>query len=80
MTTTVTEYAGFYVHRKQIGQGYVVTDNREFGRGTNVMPGAVYFDSEGAALQAIDVYRVVDGDGAKFWHLLRAIQRQSATV
>lgn len=65
------EYAGLFVREKSDGS-FVVTDQL----GANVMPGATYFATEEAALQAIDVFKVVDGDGPKFWHLLRAVQRQ----
>ncbi len=44
---------------------------------TNMLPGATYGRSEEEALQLADVLLAVDGDGQKFWHLLRAIQRQS---
>ena len=70
----VGDYAGMFVFERTDGEGYIVSDQRD-GL-TNAMPGATYFATMEAAMQAIDVFKTVDGDGDKFWHLLRAVQRQ----
>lgn len=81
-TATTTEYAGLFVKFTKCagaapGQpGYVVVDEHD----CNVMPGATFGRTREEALQLIDVYRAVDGDGQKFWHLLRAIQRGMRTT
>lgn len=68
----ITEYAGLYVHQTPLG--FVVSD-RQTG-GSNVMPGATMARTREEALQFIDVWISADGIALKFWHLLRAIQRQ----
>jgi len=69
-----TEYAGMYVIDSREHPGcYLISDAPEGG--CNIAPGATYFKSREDALQAIDILKVVDGDGQKFWHLLRAIDR-----
>ena len=76
-TVVINEYAGLYVHRSyqpDSKDAFVVGDRREGG--VNIMPGATWFHTREEALQAIDIYRVVDGDSQKFWHLLRAIARE----
>jgi hypothetical protein len=79
---TTTEYAGLFVrYTERAGAapgepGYVVIDEN----GANVMPGATYSKTREGALRLIDVYRAVDGDGKKFWHLLRAIQRSTGEL
>lgn len=73
----MTEYAGLFIKFTERagaapGQpGYVVVNKDN----ANVMPGATFAKTLQQAMRMIDVYRVVDGDGQKFWHLLRAIQR-----
>lgn len=68
-----TEYAGLYIRdRKEPGGGYVVCDTSQGG--CNVMPGATWFDTVEEAMRGIDVHKVVDGNGAKFWHLWWAIK------
>jgi hypothetical protein len=73
--TTIIEYAGLFVHSRT-PEGFFVTTTHEGG--VNAMPGATWFKTVVDALQAIDVFRAVDGDGQKFWHLLRAINRAHA--
>lgn len=79
-TRTTTEYAGLYVsahlarpniYKDEEVLQYTVGDRREGG--VNIMPGATWFRTREEALQAIDVYKTVDGDAQKFWHLWRAI-------
>jgi hypothetical protein len=68
--TSHIEYAGFTIRESRDGK-FIVTEN-----GANIMPGATYGRTEEEALQLVDVLLAVDRDGQKFWHLLRAIQRQ----
>ena len=69
-----TSYAGLFVVDSTEHPGcFIVSDAPE--RGCNMAPGATYFESREDALQAIDILKVVDGDGQKFWHLMRAIDR-----
>lgn len=75
-TSTTTEYAGMWVRLRPDGR-YHVTDEGGF---TNLAPGATNFETREDALTAIDILRVVDGDGAKFWHLLRALQRMTGRL
>lgn len=47
--------------------------------GVNPLPGGTYGTSRESALQLVDVFCAVDDSldpGQRFWHLLRAIQRQ----
>lgn len=67
---THIEYAGLTIKEGHDGKWYV-TEN-----GANILPGATYGTSEEQALQLADVLLAVDRDGQRFWHLLRAIQRQ----
>jgi len=69
MTTTI-EYAGLTIKPGHESNWYVTEG------GANILPGATYGRSEQEALQLADVLLAVDRDSQKFWHLLRAIQRQ----
>ena len=40
----------------------------------NAMPGATSFSTQADGVAAIHVYEAVGRDGAKFWHLMSAIQ------
>ena len=51
---------------KWVSEGFVVTKG-----GVNVMPGATWFRTVEDALDGIAAYIVVDGDGDKFWALMR---------
>lgn len=64
------EYDGLVIEQGADDKWYVTRD------GANILPGATFGRSENEALQLADVYQVADGDAGKFWHLLRAIQRQ----
>jgi len=73
MTQTI-EYDGLVIKQGADNKWYVTRD------GANILPGATFARSEDKALQLADVYLVADGDAGKFWHLLRAIQRQTGGV
>ena len=81
-TRIISEYAGLFVHAHYSRDPYdgpdllqyIVGDQRDGG--VNIMPGATWFRTREDAMQAIDIYRVVDGDSQKFWHLMRAIHPQ----
>ena len=64
------EYAGLTIRPVKDGK-WLVTEN-----GCNILPGATHGRSEEEALQLADVFLAVDRDSARFWHLLRAIQRE----
>lgn len=70
-------YAGLFVKPRSNGR-FGVSDQPE--QGINPMPGGTDFASKEDALQAIDVFRAVDGDAPKFWHLLNAIRRERAYI
>jgi hypothetical protein len=61
---------GFYDEktRRTVKEGWVIVKD-----GCNAMPGATWAHNVAEAHQLIDVLMAVDGDGQKFWHLLRAI-------
>ncbi len=42
--------------------------------GVNVMPGATWFRSMVDARAGVDILEAVEGDGQRFWHLMRALQ------
>ena len=79
---TITEYAGYrvlpttygnqpyFINGKYIYEGYRI---EKIGEAGNPMPGAASMFSRNAALQAIDLLIVSEGDATKFWHLYRAI-------
>ena len=76
--TRWTEYAGYCV--KQMTRGefegrFLVMDLK---RTMNMAPGATHFATYEDAMQVVDILKVVDGDGQKFWHLLRAINKRVA--
>ena len=77
-TTSRIEYAGLtIVPGTEQGQPVWRVLNAD---GANILPGATYGRSENEALQLADVLLAVDGDSKRFWHLLRAIQRQAGAV
>lgn len=74
-----TEWCGFTVEPKLdfgnnphlidgewVSTGFVVTKD-----GVNVMPGAAWFRTVEEALDGIAAYIVADGNGDKFWALMR---------
>ena len=77
MTTSHIEYAGLTIREgtERIGNE-TVPAWRVLENGANILPGATWGRSEEEALQLADVLLAVDRDPQKFWHLLRAIQRQ----
>jgi hypothetical protein len=77
LPTTEIRYAGLTIKPGYEGNQIVW---RVLENGMNILPGATYGHTEEQALQLADVLLAVDRDGAKFWHLLRAIQRQTGGV
>lgn len=78
--TTTHEYAGFTIRESDHcgaapgAHGFAVSKG-----GINPLPGATYGSSLESAYQLIDVLMATDENvdhGQRFWHLLRAIQRQ----
>lgn len=72
--TTTIEYAGLTIKPGREGKEIAWRVLRD---GANVMPGATWGRTEEEAMQLADVWLAVEEDSQRFWHLLRAIQRQA---
>lgn len=57
---------GFLINGKWVKEGWIVTDGI-----CNIMPGAIWFQTIGEAIEAAGALYMARGDATKFWNILR---------